>query len=338
MADLPPGLLRIGGKYRLKKKIGSGSFGDVFSATNVITGVDVAVKLEDTEVDNPKLREEWNIYKAIGQGEGIPKVFWFGLECGYRSMVMSLLGPSLADLFETCHRQFSVKTVCMLAIQLISRLEFIHNRNYVHRDIKPDNLLAGPLGHKSESLIYLVDYGLANQYRDAMSFTHIPYMRQATLTGTIRYLSVNGHRGVELTRRDDLESLAYVLIFFLRGSLPWQGLEATSRKKKSALIMKKKLDISATQLCRNLPNAFAILLDYSRSLAFDAPPDYTYLRAIFHDVLHDKGYAADHVFDWDRSTCAAARRGPGHDGPPSADTGPSGDSEDTDALRIPLLF
>lgn len=156
----------------------------------------------------------------------------------------------------------------------------------------------GTPGHYSNSLVHIVDFGLAALYRDPLSSDHIPYSHTTTIIGTVRYLSINGHMGVELTRRDDLESLAYILIYFLCGSLPWQGLESTSRKKKSTLVRKKKASSSAAQLCKNLPNVFEIFLQYARSLPYDATPDYTYLRSIFHHALELEGYINDNIFDW----------------------------------------
>lgn len=153
-------------------------------------------------------------------------------------------------------------------------------------------------GSRSESLVHIVDFGLAAQYRDKASLTHITYKRQAYITGTVRYLSINGHLGIELTRRDDLESLAYVLIYFLRGSLPWQGLDAKSRKKKSALVLKKKTSITTQQLCKNLPGVFATFLNYARHLPFDAVPDYNYLRTLFRRTLDLAGYTKDDEFEW----------------------------------------
>lgn len=288
--------LRVGNKYRLGRKIGSGSFGDIYLGTNISTGEEVAIKLECIRTRHPQLHIESKFYKMMQNGVGIPTIKWCGSEGDYNVMVMELLGPSLEDLFNFCSRRFSLKTVLLLADQLISRIDFIHSRNFIHRDIKPDNFLMG-LGKKG-NLVYIIDFGLAKKYRDGRTHQHIPYRENKNLTGTARYASINTHLGIEQSRRDDLESLGYVLMYFNRGSLPWQGLKAATKRQKYERISEKKMSSSIDDLCKGYPGEFAMYLNYCRSLGFEERPDYSLLRQTFRTLFHKKMFTYDYVFDW----------------------------------------
>ena len=151
------------------------------------------------------LSHENEIYKMLQGGLGFPTIKWYGAEGEYYVMVMNLLGPSLEDLFNLCSRKFSLKTVLMLADQMVERMAYIHSKHCLHRDIKPENFLMGL--RSKENLVHMLDFGLAKKYRDARSHQHIPYKENRSLTGTARYSSVNMHLGIEPSRRDDMESL-----------------------------------------------------------------------------------------------------------------------------------
>lgn len=263
--------LRVRNKYRLGRKIGSGSFGDIYLGTNITTGEEVAIKLECIKTKHPQLHIESRFYKLMQGGVGIPTIKWCGTEGDYNVMVMELLGPSLEDLFNFCNRRFTLKTVLLLADQLISRIESIHMRSFIHRDIKPDNFLMG-LGKKG-NLVYIIDFGLAKKYRDHRTHLHIPYKENKNLTGTARYASTNTHLGIEQSRRDDLESLGYVLMYFNRGSLPWQGLKAATKRQKYERISEKKISTSVDELCKNYALEFNSYIVYIKSLRFDEKPD-----------------------------------------------------------------
>uniref|UniRef100_A0A671N9C2 non-specific serine/threonine protein kinase n=1 Tax=Sinocyclocheilus anshuiensis TaxID=1608454 RepID=A0A671N9C2_9TELE len=297
--------LRVGSKYRLGRKIGSGSFGDIYLGANITSGEEVAIKLESVKTKHPQLHIESKFYKMMQGGVGIPSIKWCGAEGDYNVMVMELLGPSLEDLFNFCSRKFTLKTVLLLADQMISRIEYIHSKNFIHRDIKPDNFLMG-LGKKG-NLVYIIDFGLAKKYRDARTHQHIPYRENKNLTGTARYASINTHLGIEQSRRDDLESLGYVLMYFNLGSLPWQGLKAATKRQKYERISEKKMSTPIEVLCKGYPSEFSTYMNFCRSLRFDDKPDYSYLRQLFRNLFHRQGFSYDYVFDWNMLKFGSSR-------------------------------
>lgn len=294
--------VRVGNRFRLQQKIGSGSFGDVYVGVDLATHEQVGVKLESAKSKHPQLQFEAKVYKLLAGGVGIPSVLHCALEADYHVMVMELLGPSLEDLFTACGRCFSLKTTLMLADQLLRRLEHVHNKYYLHRDVKPDNFLMGRAGSGSargqRHLVYLIDFGLAKKYSDSRTLQHIPLRQGKQLTGTARYTSLNTHVGLEQSRRDDLESLGYVLVYFLRGALPWQGLKAHTKALKYQRIADCKLRTPLPVLTRDLPPEFARYLDYCRALAFESRPDYAYLRRLFRELFTRLEFTYDFAWDW----------------------------------------
>jgi len=286
----------VGGKFRLGSKIGSGSFGAIHLGVNLRTGEEVAIKLEPLKSRHPQLLYEAKIYKNLAGSVGIPSVHWYGVEGNFTIMVLDLLGPSLEDLLNFCNGRLSLKTVLMIADQMINRLECAHSRNIIHRDVKPDNFLLG-LGRRANQ-VNLIDFGLSKKYRDSKTQLHIPYREGKALTGTARYASINTHAGLEQSRRDDLEALGYVLIYLVKGCLPWQGLPAKTKQEKYDDIMQLKIDTDLKDLCKDLPGEFEEYLSYCKNLGFEDRPDYGLLRGLLRNAFAREGFQLDFVYDW----------------------------------------
>ncbi|GAA96641.1 uncharacterized protein L969DRAFT_611657 [Mixia osmundae IAM 14324] len=288
----------VGVHFRIGKKIGEGSFGVIFEGTNLLNSQTVAIKFEPRKSDAPQLRDEYRSYKILAGSLGVPQVYYFGQEGLHNILVMDLLGPSLEDLFDMCGRKFSIKTVVMTAKQMLSRVQTVHEKNLIYRDIKPDNFLIGRPGTKHAHVVHVVDFGMAKQYRDPKTKQHIPYRERKSLSGTARYMSINTHLGREQSRRDDLEALGHVFMYFLRGGLPWQGLKAATNKQKYEKIGEKKQSTPIKELCETFPEEFSIYLNYVRKLGFEETPDYDFLRELFTKALRNTGEAEDGIYDW----------------------------------------
>ncbi|KAJ7650725.1 kinase-like protein [Roridomyces roridus] len=288
----------VGSHYRVGKKIGEGSFGVVFEGTKMLSNIPVAIKFEPRKSDAPQLRDEFRSYRTLNGTPGVPQVHHFGQEGLHNVLVIDLLGPNLEDLFDMCGRKFTVKTVCMAAKQMVTRVQAIHEKSLIYRDIKPDNFLIGVPSTKNANTIHVIDFGMAKHYRDPKTKVHIPYRERKSLSGTARYMSINTHLGREQSRRDDLESLGHVFMYFLRGGLPWQGLRAATNKQKYEKIGEKKQTTPIVELCEGFPEEFAIYMNYVRKLGFEETPDYDFLRELFTKVLKSAGEQEDLVFDW----------------------------------------
>lgn len=184
----------------------------------------------------------------------------------------------------------------MVAEQALHRIEYLHSRSFIHRDIKPENFLIGT--SKKSHIIHLIDFGLGKMYRNIKTGEHIPMSEGRSLTGTARYASINTHMGYEQSRRDDLLSIGYVLIYMLKGTLPWVGISAKTKKDKYDLIKEKKMETSAEELCGEENPAFIKYFNYCSNLKFEEKPNYSYLRKLFRLVMKEKGYSNDYLFDW----------------------------------------
>ncbi|KAJ1971514.1 Palmitoylated plasma membrane-bound casein kinase [Dimargaris xerosporica] len=288
----------VGVHYRVGKRIGEGSFGVIYEGTNLLNNQPVAIKFEPRKSDAPQLRDEYRTYKILSGLVGVPTVYYFGQEGLHNVLCMDLLGKSLEDLFDFCDRKFTPKTVCMLAKNMIARVRSVHERYLIYRDIKPDNFLVGRPYTKNANVVHLIDFGMAKYYWDIKKNQHIPYRERKSLSGTARYMSINTHLGREQSRRDDLEALGHVFMYFLRGQLPWQGLKAATNKQKYERIGEKKQTTPIKDLCDGYPEEFAVYLNYARKLAFEQTPDYDYLIGLFDSALRNAGEEDDGQYDW----------------------------------------
>jgi len=285
-----------GGKFEIDKRLGAGCFGEVYRGVNVETRQEVAVKFEDRDARTQQLEQEAAIMSLLRQPvqpQGFSECFFFGREGRYHCMVMELLGRSLEDCVQMCKGRFSPLTTALVADQLIRRVEYLHSKGIVHRDIKPENFMWGTKGKIHH--LFMIDFGLSKRYYDQ---SHVAMRERLSLTGTARYASVSAHKGVEQSRRDDLEAIGHMLLYFLRGVLPWSGLDAKTKEEKYRKIRQKKEDVPLSDLCAGYPEEFQNYLQYCRDLFFEDRPDYKMLRKLFEDVRERLGPCEDHDLEW----------------------------------------
>jgi serine/threonine protein kinase len=279
--------------YKLDRKLGKGGFGQVYVGRRVtggsgITGpdaVELALKFEHRNGKGCSYGPpyEWQVYSTLNGCYGVPLVHHKGRQGDYYILVMDMLGPSLWDVWNTSNHMLSEEMVACIAVESISILEQLHIRGFVHGDVKPENLLLGQPGTPHEKKLYLVDLGLASKWRDASSGRHVEYDQKPDIfRGTVRYASVHAHLGRTGSRRDDLESLAYTLIFLLKGKLPWQGFVGDN---KGFLVCKKKMATSAEMLCFLCPPPFQHFLEMVTDMKFDEEPNYAKLISLFDNTI-----------------------------------------------------
>ena len=279
-------------KYKIIKRLGEGAFGKVYKAE--YNGINFAVKVEERTDNDGILEKEATIMNYL-KCPNIPYVKTFGYSGKYNVLVMQLLGRSLEDILNQ-YSKFSIKTTSMLGYQMVGILQYIHERHIIHRDIKPDNFAMG--AEELNAYLYLLDFGLAKKYRSSKTLEQIPLVNNKKLTGTARYASIHALEGFEQSRRDDLESLGYVLIYFLKGNLPWQGLRVKTKEEKYRKILEKKKEISSEELGKDFPQQFSEFLDYTKKLEYKDAPDYDMLKNKLLSILNEKGYIWDFIYDW----------------------------------------
>lgn len=278
-------------KYTLTKYIASGSFGDVFEAKNNKTGELVALKIpiKTEDRDGQKsLLEEAKIYKKIGNiDKGIVNMK-VTTSKETKVVVMDLLGASLESLLSK-HKKFGLKTIILLAIQMIDTMRYVHSCGYIHRDIKPDNFT---IGYDDPQKLFLIDFGLAKKWV-RRNGEHIPFSNTRKFCGTARYASIAAHSNCEQSRKDDLESIGYILVYLYKGKLPWQGISHKDKKERYKLIGEKKRDTIEEDLCAGMPKEFLVYLKYVRTLDFDEKPHYSALKRMFEKLYDSRAYKND---------------------------------------------
>ena len=285
-------------KYRVKKKLGEGAFGDVYMGSSIENNELVAIKVEQRKIAKPLLETEAFFLYSL-RGLGIPEVLSFGRLRNYNVLVEPLLDKSLFDLFAERRKRLALEDICLIAKQVIDRIQWVHSKNIVHRDIKPDNFL---IGRKDPNVIYLIDFGLSKKYKSSTTGKHIKFGFTGKLTGTVRFASANALRGGEQSRRDDLESIGYMIIFFMRGRLPWQGVTGNKKMERYLKIYKMKKNVAPEDLCKSLPKQMTDFMRYVKQLEFEQEPDYNYLRNLFNSIIkriHDTNDLL--IFSWIRT-------------------------------------
>ena len=294
----------VADKYILSKPLGTGSFGTTYFGIDKTLPVGhpdkiVAIKLEDRSNAIQLIKVEGKLYKYLyKEGVGIPKLYWFGEQDDFNVLIIEVLGRDLEYLLNTCNRKFSLKTTCIIAQEMIRIIQYLHSKGIIHRDIKPENFLIGLHNNK----IHVIDFGLCKTYKD-LTGNHIPFSKNKKLIGTIRYISSNCHDGVELSRRDDMESIGYLLIYFIKGTLPWQGMgskQGYTKEEKYQMIADCKQQISTETLCEGLPKEFKTYMDHVKNLKFDEKPNYKMLYQLFNNLFSQNGYEYDGIYDWTR--------------------------------------
>ena len=279
-------------KYKTIKKLGEGSFGKVYKA--IYNNEYYALKMEDPSINHSLLETEAKILEYL-QGPNIPKFEKYGYNKQYNILVMELLDKSLDDILYKL-KTFTVKSTAMIGYQIINILKYIHNMHIIHRDVKPDNFVMGR--KEFNATLYIVDFGLAKKFRSSRTLKQLPLTKRKGLTGTARYASINALQGYEQSRRDDLESAGYTLMYFLRGNLPWQNIKVKNKKEKYKKILCIKREISSKVLGQNFPVEFAEILDYFKNLQYTEDPDYDMCCQKLLIVLQKEKTKLDYIYDW----------------------------------------
>ncbi|MCQ2816548.1 MAG: casein kinase 1 family protein [archaeon] len=288
-------------KYLCQRKIGKGSFGTVYEGINIKSNERVAFKLEKKEKGKSGTLETEAYRLLYLQGEGVPKIYCYGNNSSYNILVQELLGDSLDTLFSKSYKKFSLKTICVLGIEMINRIKWVHYKHHIHRDIKPDNFTIGR--EHNANKIYIIDFGLSKKYFSDSKQKHIKFCKGKSLTGTARYCGRHAHMGYEQSRRDDIESIGYVLMYFLLGQLPWQGLKVKAGEDHFDVIARKKIHTPFEELCKGQHEEFLHYFRHCDKLEFEEEPNYEYLIGLFQSMINKHCVDCTYDFDWNKLQC-----------------------------------
>ena len=280
-------------KYKLIKKIGQGTFGSIYEGINILTKEPVSVKLEDRTQNNILEFEGYTLYTL--KGYGIIDLITFGRNKNYNMMVQPLLGDSLYQIFINLKKKFTLKDICLIGLQCLDRIEWVHEKNFIHCDIKPENFL---MGKKDPRVIYMIDFGLSKKYRSERTKKHINFSITKKLVGTVRFASVNALKGYELSRRDDLESFCYMILFFILKKLPWQGIKCETQTKRYKKICEIKESFNIENYRKIIPMQIIEIYKYVKKLMFNEDPDYNKIRYLFKECLNKVNYKENETFSW----------------------------------------
>ena len=295
-------LFKINENYTilLNKKLGSGSFGQIYQCLNTKTNEILACKIESINELKPQLYHESKILLLMKNCTGFPTCYDFILTDQDKILIMDYLGPNLDTIMNKLPsdnniKKFTTKTSLMIMIQAIERLKCLHEKGIIHRDIKPENFVIGP--KNKERIIYLIDFGLSKKISNDKILPTIKADRN--IIGTMRYISMNTHQGYEQGRRDDLESLFYIIIYFIKGELPWQNIKCKTRQEKYNKIFEIKKKVTEDgELVEDLPIEMKKILEYILGLNFAERPNYLMMKNAIELILNKLNYSNDLQFDW----------------------------------------
>ena len=340
--------------FKIIEKLGQGSFGSIYYAylrkvNNKSKNFPhhYAIKIEmfdpnnSISLSNRTLSREAKFLYTLKDTPGFPRIFYCSTFQDRTILIMDKLGENLETVFNRCQRVFTLQTVILIAEKALARLETLSQKGIVHRDLKPDNFMLGSFANKDRE-IYLIDFGLSKKFLNDKN-EHIEFQNGVGLVGTPRYTSVNSHLGHQQSRRDDLESFGYILIYLMKGKLPWMNINYQKKSKdqmitsqfKNNMILKIKQETVLEELCSNLPIEFLEYFKYVRGLKFTEAPDYQFLIKKFKGLFKDS--QESYEFDWENSKINTKKTSEPYIGKTISTTTKSNNSENLKKMHLSTI-